>query len=115
MPEKDTLSNIVKGAYHKEDLVIEDIVLGLSIDTKSNAKYFAFDPNRPELVIEVKHFPGLNVYYNRMLMQHFQDKNIPVEVEGGSKDGVLYIKRASKRLDETEVVLVYSTEQGYLS
>ena len=123
MAETKTISSIAKGESSKE-LVLENVVLGSHkkllrefeiITTHSDREsrdYFAFNPDRPELTVEVKGYPGFSVDYNNLLIQHYQNNNIPVVVKGGSYNGILLIKKAYKNLDEKEMVLVSSIEHS---
>ncbi|MEA3514896.1 MAG: hypothetical protein U9R34_05435 [Nanoarchaeota archaeon] len=125
MAEQKTLSDVIKEEFN-EDLVLKNVVLGyhkaqiIEADwpnaTKQyeKSKYFAFDPERRELVVEIAPYPQFNVDFNNMLIEHYQKNNIPVEVKGGSKKGVLYIKEAFKQLDNKKMVLVSCSEQGHL-
>ena len=125
MVEQKTLSDVIKGESN-EELILKNVVLGyhktqfIEADwpnaTKQyeKSKYFAFDSKKRELVVEIAPYPGFNVDFNNMLIEHYQKNNIPVEVKGGSKKGVLYIKEAFKQIDDKKMVLVSCSEQEHL-
>ena len=125
MVEQKTLADIIKGESN-EELVLKNVVLGYhkaqtiepdwpnATKQYEKSKYFAFDSKKRELVVEIAPYPGFNVDFNNMLIEHYQKNNIPVEVKGGSKKGVLYIKEAFKQLENQKMVLVSCNKQGHL-
>ncbi|MCK5629013.1 MAG: hypothetical protein KAI26_00225 [Nanoarchaeota archaeon] len=125
MAEQKTLSDVINGESN-EELVLKNVVLGCyqgqiienswsnSLRQYEKLRYFAFDSKKRELVVEIAPYPGFNVDFNNMLIEHYQKNNIPVEVKGGSKKGVLYIKEAFKQLENQKMVLVSCNKQGHL-
>jgi hypothetical protein len=105
----DNLVNILKGVLHKNDLVLNDVVLGMVAGNP--AEYFVYDKQRPELVVTVKGAPWRNVTFDNLLIHHYYSRGIGVTVEGASKEGILYIERAFKKIDEMEIPLVGSTQR----